>query len=325
MAKENNNYHQIADFQPNTDKFLAEVRQGLAKTPKELPTKYLYDERGSRLYESICTLEEYYIPGVETGIMRENIGEITGLLGGGANLIEYGCGSCTKTRILLDNMPDLAAYIHIDISGEQLHSVSEQLNNDYPGLEIFPVCADYTCDFQLIVPVLKGRRNVVYYPGSSIGNFGPESGRALLKNIAGVCRTGGALLIGIDLQKDPAVLHRAYNDSQGITAAFNLNLLERINRELNGDFNPECFEHNAFYNPEKGRVEMHLVSRKDQTVRLNNSSVFIAEGETIWTESSYKYTPSGFAGMASDAGFTIGKAWTDAKGWFSVLYLVVSG
>ena len=325
MAPDNTNYHQITDIQPDIDTFLAEVRCGLAKTPKELPTKYLYDECGSRLYERICTLEEYYIPGVETGIMRENIGEITGLLGSGVNLIEYGCGSCSKTRLLLDNIPNLTAYIPIDISREQLLSVSQQLTLDYPGLDIFPVCADYAGDFRLAIPSLQGTRNVVYYPGSSIGNFGPESGRALLKNIAGVCRPGGALLIGIDLQKDPAVLHRAYNDSQGITAAFNLNLLERINRELDGDFNLRCFGHNAFYNPEKGRVEMHLVSRKDQTVRLNNSSVVFTEGETIWTESSYKYTPSGFAGMASDAGFTVGKAWTDEKGWFSVLYLVVGG
>jgi len=242
---------QIADFHPEREQFLDEVLRGLARTPKELPTKYLYDAYGSDLYERICSLREYYIPGLEIRIMEDNIREIVRLLDTDANLIEYGCGSCTKTRILLDSMPDLAAYVPIDISKEQLISVTDELNGNYPELQILPVCADFTDSFQLPFPERPGKRNVVYFPGSSIGNFGPESGRRLLSNIAEICQPGGALLIGVDLRKDPEVLYRAYNDSEGVTAAFNLNLLTRINRELGSDFNRETFRHEAIYNREK--------------------------------------------------------------------------
>ena len=315
----------ISDFQPELEDFLGEVLQGLKKTPKELPTKYLYDERGSALYERICSLEEYYLPRREIEIMERNIDEIVRLLGDKANLIEYGCGSCTKTRILLDHMPDLAAYIPIDISKEQLISISQELSLDYPELEILPVCADFTNHFRLPAPKRNSERNVAYFPGSSIGNFGPESARKLLKRIADICEPGGALLIGIDLAKDPEVLYNAYNDRQGITAAFNLNLLERINRELDGDFNLEQFEHHALYNIDKGRVEMHLTSLRDQTVHLNNTRIFFAEGEIIWTESSYKYELGDFTLIAHDAGFKVEKVWTDDRQWFSVLYLVAKG
>jgi dimethylhistidine N-methyltransferase len=315
----------ISDFQPEPEDFLGEVLQGLKKTPKQLPTKYLYDERGSALYERICSLEEYYLPRREIEIMEQNIDEMVYLLGDKVNLIEYGCGNCTKTRILLDHMPDLAAYIPIDISREQLISVSQELSLDYPELEILPVCADFTSHFRLPVSKRNSERNVTYFPGSSIGNFGPESARKLLKRIADICQPGGALLIGIDLAKDPEVLHYAYNDSNGITAAFNLNLLERINRELGGDFNLEQFEHNALYNIDKGRVEMHLVSQTDQTVHLNNTRIPFGEGESIWTESSYKYDLSDFARIANDAGFQVKRVWTDEKQWFSVLYLVAKG
>jgi dimethylhistidine N-methyltransferase len=315
----------ISDFQPEPEDFLGEVLLGLKNTPKQLPTKYLYDERGSALYVRICSLEEYYLPRIEVEIMECNIDEIVHLLGKKISLIEYGCGSCTKTRLLLDNMPDLTAYIPIDISREQLLSVSQELNMDYPELEILPVCADYTSDFQLPTPERNSQRNVAYFPGSSIGNFGPESARKLLKRIVTICQPGGALLIGIDLAKDPEVLHYAYNDSKGVTAAFNLNLLERINRELGGDFNLSWFEHHAFYNIDKGRMEMHLISLRDQTVHLNNTRIFFAEGESIWTESSYKYDLSDFTRIANDAGFKVERVWTDDRQWFSVLYLIVNG
>ena len=311
-------------YQPQTEDFLVEVLRGLKKTPKELPTKYLYDEHGSALYERICTLDEYYLPRLEVEIMERNIDEMVHLLGDRISLIEYGCGSCTKTRILLDNLPDLTAYIPIDISKEQLSNVSNELNLDYPELEILPVCTDFTGDFQLPIPEKYHKQKVVYFPGSSIGNFEPESARRLLARIAVVCETEGALLIGIDLAKDPEVLHYAYNDRQGITAAFNLNLLERINHELGGDFHPEQFEHRAFYNPDQGRVEMHLISLRDQTIHLNNTKISFERGESIWTESSYKYELSDFTRIANDAGFQVRRVWCDEQQWFSVLYLVVT-
>ena len=321
MVEENFNI-ELHDFHPGQDSFRTEVLNGLRKQQKELPCKYFYDERGSQLYERICSLDEYYIPRTEMAIMEDCIEEIVRLLGPGIMLVEYGSGSSAKTRILLDHMPEVATYIPIDISKEQLISVSQELSLDYPELEILPVCADFTSHFQLPVPEKKSERNVAYFPGSSIGNFGPESARKLLNRIANICEPGGALLIGIDLAKDPEVLYDAYNDSEGVTAAFNLNLLTRINRELEGDFNLSCFEHHALYNTDKGRVEMHLTSLRDQTVHLNNTRISFAEGESIWTESSYKYDLNDFTRMANDACFTVERIWTDDRQWFSMLYLV---
>lgn len=315
----------LYDFKPGQAQFRQEVLDGLQKFPRELPTKYLYDERGSGLYERICALEEYYIPRTEAVIMENNIKDMVKLLGPNVVLIEYGCGNCTKTRILLDNMEDLTAYVPIDISYEQLRRVSAELGESYPGLEILPVCADYTsCNFQLPSPEKQSDRCVAYFPGSSIGNFNPHAAETLLAGIAAICGPGGALLIGADLRKDLDVLHRAYNDSEGVTAAFNLNLLERINRELQGDFRIENFEHRACYNPDEGCVEMHLVSLKDQAVHIDNTAIFLEKGESIWTESSYKYEIDGFVQLAAAAGFSVEKVWTDERKWFSVQYLVVT-
>ena len=322
MNTRDDNQTSLYDFEPERERFLDEVLRGLRKLPKELPTKYLYDERGSKLYEHICALDEYYIPRTEVAIMENHVDEIVALLGSNVTLIEYGCGSCTKTRVLLDNMPDLAAYIPIDISREQLQHVTDELGQSYPGLEILPVCADYTSDFNLPVPTQPSERIVAYFPGSSIGNFNPESARVFLKHIAGVCRPGGALLIGVDMKKDPDVLHSAYNDRDGVTAAFNLNLLERINRELNADFPLEQFQHRAIYNQEEGRMEMYLVSMKDQAIHLDNVSIPFTEGESIWTESSYKYNLDDFKRLAEAAGFKAGTVWTDERAWFSVQYLI---
>ena len=208
---------------------------------------------------------------------------------------------------------------------EQLLQASVELVSSYPGLEVLPVCADYTSDFELPATSRPCRRRAVYFPGSTIGNFDPIEARHFLGQIARLCGQGGALLIGVDLKKDPAVLHRAYNDPQGVTAAFNLNLLERVNRELNGDFQLDQFEHRVFYNPEQGRVEMHLVSLRDQTIRLDNATISFAQGESIWTESSYKYTLEEFERLAAAAGFKVEHVWTDARKWFSVQYLVNTG
>jgi len=305
--------------------FRADVLDGLRKPQKELPCKYFYDKQGALLYERICTLDEYYPPRVETAIMEVNIGEMVELIGPRILLIEYGSGNCAKTRILLEHLREPTAYVPIDISKEQLLSVTRQLTSDYPGLEVIPVCADYTGSFRLPVPKRPSDRIVVYFPASTIGNFDPIPARLFLEHVAEVCRPGGGLLIGVDLKKDPDVLHHAYNDGQGVSAAFNLNLLERINRELNSDFQLDCFQHYAFYNPGESRIELHLVSLKDQTVHLDNVAINFARGESIWTESSYKYNLDEFGQMAVAAGFKVVCVWTDQQQWFSVQYLVNTG
>ncbi len=312
----------LHDFKPGRERFRAEVLSGLRKSQKELPSKYFYDEQGSCLFERICALEEYYIPRTEAVIMETHIEEMVELIGPGVLLIEYGSGNNAKTRILLDYLCELAAYVPIDISREQLLHATKGLLSDYPGLEVLPVCADYTCDFKLPVLKLPSSRAVVYFPGSTIGNFDPVPARQFLEHIAGVCGPGGGLLIGVDLKKDPGMLHRAYNDRQGVTAAFNLNLLERINRELNADFQLEWFQHYAFYNPGESRVEMHLVSLRDQTVQLDGVAIPFARGESIWTESSYKFNLDDFEQMAAAAGFKVEHIWTDERQWFSMQYLV---
>jgi dimethylhistidine N-methyltransferase len=309
------------DFKPGRERFLADVLDGLGKWQKELPCKYLYDERGSRLYEHICQLDEYYIPRTEASIMTAHIEEMAQLIGRQVRLIEYGCGNCEKVRFLLDHLDDPVAYLPIDISREQLRRVAGELSVDYPELEIMPVCADYASRFTLPTGS-PCRRAVVYFPGSTISNFAPLAAKQFLEQVAQVCGPGGGMLIGVDLKKDPAVLHRAYNDSQEVTAAFNINLLERINRELGADFHPENFEHYAFYNYPRGRVEMHLISQRDQTVHLDNTAIIFAKGETIWTESSYKFSLDGFEKMAAEVGWRVARVWTDDKQWFSVQYLV---
>jgi len=322
MSSSEENQIRLRDFKPAREQFRADVLSGLQKQPKELPCKYFYDNRGSRLYERICDLDEYYIPCTEVAIMESSIEEIARLLGPMVLLIEYGSGSSVKTRILLDHLHEPAAYVPIDISREQLLRVTKQIALDYPGLEVLPVCADYTSDFKLPTPKRPSNRLVGYFPGSSIGNFNPVLARLFLGQIATTCGPGGGLLVGVDLKKDPAVLHRAYNDAQGVTSAFNLNLLERINRELDCDFQTGFFEHYAFYNPREGRVEMHLVSLKDQTVHLGGVAIPFVQGESIWTESSYKYNLDEFEQMAAAAGLKVEHVWTDEQQWFSIQYLV---
>jgi dimethylhistidine N-methyltransferase len=314
----------LHDFKPGRERFLAEVLMGLHKPQKELPSKYFYDEHGSRLFEQICTLEEYYIPCTEIAIMEVFIDEVVELLGPRVLLVEYGSGDCKKVHHLLEHLHNPAAYVPIDISREQLLRVTQELSVSYPKLEVLPVCADYTSSFELPVPMRSSERIVVYFPGSTIGNFDPTPAKHFLEHVASVCGPGGALLIGVDLKKDPAVLHSAYNDKEGVTAAFNLNLLQRINRELDCDFQLDCFEHYAFYNPREGRVEMHLISQREQAVHLDNFTFLFAKGESIWTESSYKFTLDEFAQMAATAGFKVERVWTDERQWFSVQYLVTT-
>jgi len=311
------------DFRPGRERFLAEVLSGLRKPQKELPSKHFYDERGSQLFQRICTLEEYYIPRTEASLMEAYIGEIVEIIGPRALVVEYGSGDCNKVRLLVDNLHDVVAYVPIDISREQLLRVAKDLDSYYPALEVLPVCADYMSEFVLPVPKRIGDRVVVYFPGSTIGNFDPIPARHFLEHVAKVCGPGGALLIGVDLKKDPRVLHSAYNDSEGVTAAFNLNLLRRINDELGCDFQLDGFRHYAFYNPREGRVEMHLVSQREQVVHVGKSTIQFAQGESIWTESSYKFSLDEFQQLAAIAGFEVERVWTDKQQWFSVQYLVV--
>jgi dimethylhistidine N-methyltransferase len=305
------------------DAVLREVLAGLARPQKQLPCKYFYDERGSHLFDEICELEEYYLTRCELAILRRHAGQMAGRIGTGCALIEYGSGSSLKTRLLLDRLDRPAAYVPVDISGEHLLHSARQLARAYPGLEVVPVCADFTRPFALPKLRQPPRRRVVYFSGSTIGNFGPAEATALLAGIARLCGPGGGLLIGVDLKKDRAVLEPAYDDSRGVTAAFNLNLLARINRELGADFDLIRFRHRAFYNEGAGRIEMHLVSLATQTVHVGGTAFELAEGETICTEYSYKYGLDEFRELAARAGLGLEQVWTDEKGLFSVQYLGV--
>lgn len=315
---------QLHDRQPDRQRFLSEVLNGLRKPQKELPSKYFYDERGSHLFERITKLPEYYIPRAEEAIMREHAAEMASLLGPNILLVEPGCGECLKTRLLLDHLRDPAAYVPIDISREQLLRVSTDLASSYSRLEVLPVCADYNDDYELPRSSRAPHRVVVFFPGSTIGNFEPPQAMEFLKSMARLSGPGGTLLLGVDLKKDPALLHSAYNDRDGVTAAFNLNLLQRINDELGADFQLDQFGHYAFYNPSVGRVEMHLVSLRHQTVHLNGEHISFARGESIWTESSYKYDAHEFERLAEAAGFRLERIWTDAEQRFSVQCLARS-
>ena len=301
--------------------FLQEVLQGLQQSQKELPCKYFYDERGSRLFDQICELEEYYPTRTEAHIMCAHGAAMAGRIGPHARLIEYGSGSSTKTRILLNHLfaqncaP--AAYVPLDISREHLLRSARRLVAEYPALNVLPVCADYTTKFSL--PEAAALKTVVYFPGSTIGNFHPHEARQFLHHIAEVCGAEGGLLIGVDLEKDARLLEAAYNDKQGVTADFNLNILRHINRELGADFNLDQFAHHAPYNREKHRIEMHLVSCCEQDVNIGGEEIHFDEGEFIYSESSYKYTPSRFADLAAD--WRVEQIWTDENALFSVQYL----
>lgn len=318
-------YDQITlyDFEPQSENFREEVLRGLQEPQKELSYKFFYDERGSQLFDQITELDEYYPTRTEVAIMRDNVDEMVRLLGPHCVLIEYGSGSSMKTRILLDHLEDLTAYIPIDISREHLLSTAMDLVEAYPDLEVLPVCADYTGHFELPPvegPVLK---RVAYFPGSTIANLFREEAVTLLKSMAALCGKGGGLLIGVDLKKDPQVLHAAYNDRDGVTAAFNLNLLARINRELDADFQLDQFRHYAFYNPRQDRIELHIVSLQNQTVHIDNTEILFKKGESIWTEVSHKYNLDDIEQMATRSGFEVEQVWIDGEDRFSVSYLRV--
>ena len=303
---------------PDAAAFLADALEGLRKPRKELPCKYFYDAAGSALFDAICEQPEYYPTRCELAVMRGHAAEMADRLGRGCLVVEYGSGSSVKTRTLLKHLPRPAAYVPVDISADHLHRAAADLARRFPDVEVHPVAADFTRPFDLPSVATDVNRRVVYFPGSTVGNFAPAEANRLLRNVAELCGPGGMLLIGVDLKKDEAVLNAAYNDAAGVTTRFNKNLLVRMNRELGADFDVAGFDHRAFYNAEFGRVEMHLVSRRAQAVRLGGAMVRFAAGETIHTENSHKYAVAEFAAIAGRAGFCPAGVWTDAKGWFSV-------
>jgi dimethylhistidine N-methyltransferase len=301
------------------DGFLSEAMAGLSRAQKMLPCKYLYDEEGSRLFNEICELEEYYPTRTENQILRDNIDEIVALIGRDCRLVEFGSGDSTKTCHLLAHLPRLAGYVPIDISGPQLFESAVRLASEFPGLEINPLEADYEEVLELPNMSRKARRTVAFFPGSTIGNFDPGPAVAFLQRIAFLCGRDGGLLIGVDRKKSRRILEAAYNDRKGVTAKFNRGILARANRELGADFDLSAFHHRAPYNEADGRIEMHLVSARAQIAHLHSQEFRFEAGEYITTEYSYKYTLPGFASLALRAGFELVRNWEDRDHLFSVL------
>lgn len=311
------------DTAPGLGDEAAEILEGLRAGQKRLSPKYLYDQRGSELFDQICELPEYYPTRTELELMDAHLGEIAGLVGPHASIIEFGAGSNLKIRKLLDHLIEPAAYVPVEISADYLLEQARDLARDYPNVHVQPVFADFTQPFELPEHPVAPERNLVFFPGSTIGNFTRAEARDLLEVMRIEAGENGALLIGVDLRKDPALLHAAYNDSAGVTAAFNLNVLERFNRELGADFDLEAFEHRAVYDEAEGRVEMRLVSRERQRVTVAGEAVEFEAGEHIITEYSHKYSVEEFAALARTAGLRPEHTWTDARDLFSLHFLTV--
>ncbi|MDP9186298.1 MAG: L-histidine N(alpha)-methyltransferase [Verrucomicrobiota bacterium] len=306
------------------ENFREEVLRGLAKSPRQLPCKYFYDDRGAQLFQQICDLPEYYITRTEIEILRLHGADMAKALGSQIELIGLGTGAGTKTRILLEELHDPLVYVPIDISKEQLENSCARFQEMFPRLQILPVCADYLEPLELPLPRHVSSRSVVYFPGSTIGNYEPEAASEFLARLVELAGDGGGLLIGVDLQKDRHVLERAYNDSAGVTAQFNKNLLARINRELAADFDLNNWRHHAIYNSTEGRIEIYLISDKEQVAHIGAHEFQFRAGEEILTEYSYKHTIPGFIDLARQAGFEFAQVWTDDARWFGVFYFTVA-
>jgi dimethylhistidine N-methyltransferase len=309
-----------ADSDALVGEFAHDLMRALSTKPHGISPKYFYDEPGSQLFDRICDLPEYYPTRTELGILRDAAADIAAHMGPRAEIVEFGAGSLRKVRLLLDAMDRPARYLPIDISGEHLARSATSLQRAYPGLDVQPVVADYTQRLLLPATLPGAGRRVGFFPGSTIGNFTPDEALHFLR-VAGQVLRGGALLMGADLIKDPAVLHAAYNDAQGVTAAFNLNLLARANRELGTRFVLDQFAHSAFYNAPQQRIEMHLVSRRRQKIALGGECYELEEGESLHTENSYKFTIDSLRALAMRAGFRPGPVWTDENRLFSVHWL----
>ncbi len=310
-------------FAADTREDIEEILQGLTAPQKRISPKYFYDERGSELFDRICELPEYYPTRTELAMMREHMAEVADLVGPRAAVIELGAGSTIKVRVLLDHLVDPVAYVPVDISAESLVRHAEKLAGDYPELDVQPVVADFTRPFTLPGHEKMSERNLVFFPGSTIGNFSRRQAVDLLEVMAFEAKRDGALLIGVDLRKDPARLRAAYNDAAGVTAKFNLNVLARLNRELGADFRLDHFRHSAVYDEEKGRIEMRLVSTRPQRAHVAGTELSFSNGEYIVTEHSHKYSIDEFHALARRAGFEPIKTWVDDERLFSVHYLRV--
>lgn len=311
----------LVDLEPDRASFRKELLDGLERTPPNIPCKFFYDARGSALFETICALPEYYPTRTEVGILESNAGKISRAVGPDARVIEYGSGSGLKTDMLLRMLDSPSAYIPIEISVSALRSCYQSLSESFPDVPIIPICADYTRSVALPSDLPPAERSIVFFPGSTIGNFEPDRARDFLAGTARLVGGDGGVVIGVDLVKDPDVIEAAYNDSQGVTADFNLNLLRRANRELDAEFDLDSFEHRAVFNPDASRIEMHLVSQRAQKARVGERSFDFDRGDHIVTEYSYKYRPDDFEALASAAGFEARNMWTDEDDLFSVWYL----
>lgn len=309
-------------FDDATSAFAGDVISDLAKFPKTLSPKYFYDAKGSELFEQITVLPEYYPTRTEISILRERGAEIASLIPQGATLVEFGAGATTKVRLLLEHSR-YAAYVPVDISGDFLKEQADGLRRDFPQLAVHPVAADFTAPFALPDDV-AGMPKAGFFPGSTIGNFEPQEAENFLRSARGILGRGAQMIIGVDLEKDERTLYDAYNDAAGVTARFNLNVLERINRELGGNFDLSGFTHRAIYNRDRHRIEMHLISRKAQSVRVLGHHFSFRPGESIHTENSYKYSLDRFAALAESSGWQIRQTWTDPARMFSVHALTAS-
>lgn len=308
----------FVDLHPAADRFLDDVLAGLASAPKSLSPKYFYDARGSGLFEAICELPEYYPTRTELALMREHVDAMAAGLGANCLLIEFGSGAGTKTEILLQAMRP-AAYVAVDISAAALHAAAARHAVRFPDIPAIAVCADYMLPLE--IPGLSdyaSSRRVIYFPGSTIGNLMPHEALTFLRDARRLAGPGGAMLVGVDLKKDPAILNAAYNDAQGVTAEFNMNLLRRINRELGADFDLAHFRHVAFYDAVAGRIEMHLESLLAQSVAVAGRAFEFAAGERMHTENSCKYAVEEFRQLAQAAGFQSHRVWSDRQQYFAV-------
>lgn len=313
----------VVDAQSLGDALRDEVLRGLRAERRTLPPKLFYDAVGAALFERICTLPEYYLTRAELEILDGCVDELSTIAGPGCALVEYGSGAGVKVRLLLDALEQPAAYVPIDISVEQLQRVAREIAAEHPEVVVRPLCADYTRP--LALPALpRAARRIAFFPGSTIGNFHPTEAAAFLRRVRRTVGQDGALVLGVDRVKDAATLNAAYNDAQGVTAAFNLNMLVRLNQELDADFDIGSFAHRAFFDRAHSRIEMHLVSLRRQVATVNGERIAFRRGETIWTESSYKYDESSLGRLATAAGFTITRLWTDARHLFWVAFLAAA-
>lgn len=311
----------LDDQTPEHEHELRELLHGLARPEKWISSIYFYDAAGSRLFDRITELPEYYPTRTEVAILRSHGAEMAAAIGAEAMVIEPGSGAGEKVRLLLRALENPVAYVPIEIAREHLSNSAQALAQDFPRLEVLPVWADFTRELEIPLAERRARRRVVYFPGSTLGNFEPDDAVALLRNFADMVGEGGAALIGVDLAKDAALIEPAYNDSQGVTAQFNCNMLSHLNRRFGADFDPGAFAHRAFYNTDHQRIEMHLVSQREQDVHIGGRTIHLGKGESIHTESSYKYSDERFAALAERGGFRLVKTWKDPEELFSVRYL----